>query len=87
MHIVLCFAFVAGMVLIKHSVLATAEQRLHLVKAFFAPPGGGQEAGRVHSQHIWQPLTKGHISYILMILCSAKKAERNEEKVGLLVAT
>lgn len=32
-HIVLCFAFVAGMVLTAHSVLATAEQCLHGVKA------------------------------------------------------
>lgn len=61
-YIVLCCVFVPGMVLIAHSVLATAEQRLHGVKAFFPTPGGGQEAGRVHGQHIWQTLTKGTFS-------------------------
>lgn len=48
-HIGLCFAFVAGMVLIAHSVLATAEQWFHGDKAFFPTPGGRQEAGRVQS--------------------------------------
>lgn len=49
----------------------------------FQPPGVGKRLGgyRAHLADI----DHRNISYIPMILCSAKKAEGKEEKVGLLV--